>query len=99
MMSWGRSSIGRSIQAVIWPSFSFKGTLSWYGTFLNNQVRQVFHSRTLQGTKYVGENPAAVVGGPGLFEHQHLLHMNGRTMTYHMRFAVVMPALCAVAHI
>ena len=67
VMSWGRSSNGRSNHCVIWSSFSLSGTLFYTS---NQQMKwvQSYNQHTLQGTKYVAVAPVIVRAGPGLLE-------------------------------
>lgn len=58
---------------------------------------------TFHGMKYVGLAPVGVTGGPGLCEHKSLRDNFRRAAdngySYHIRFAVIIPAFPAVSHI
>lgn len=55
---------------------------------------------TAQGIKYVDFAPDVVLGGPGLRQWYSTIAIYvPRIDTYHIRLAVIKPALSAVSHI
>ena len=55
--------------------------------------------RTAQGTKYVGEAPDRVWGGPGLMGLSDSYKKQKQAETHHIRLAVISPTFPAVSHI